>query len=397
MLSEAREAQARDDTVKGRRRHRRERPKDGIHAQVAELRHQAGREWTRLEAFYLSDQQRARLLAKPWVLRWPYRWWWLLASLLSKLVPHRRLMLAIALIILVTNLPRAHVEVFGGAMGFPRPGALFGSMLLVVVLMLELKDKLVARDELEAGRRVQLALMPEGNPNIPGWDVWLYSMPANDVGGDLVDHQQIDGRRHAVVLGDVAGKALPAALLMVKLQATLRALTPQFEYLGDLGSAVNKILVRDGLSNRFATLVLLVLTEDLGGISVLNAGHMPPFVIRGRDVEAMAPGSTVLGLIADATFAEQRIELKDQDVLLVYSDGVPDAMNESGESFGDDRPRTAIVETLGQPVEEIGTRIRQTLEAFVGEAPRHDDVSLVVVKRREQRIPTKTASSQVPA
>jgi phosphoserine phosphatase RsbU/P len=228
--------------------------------------------------------------------------------------------------------------------------------------------------------------MPEGNPHVPGWDVWLYTMPANDVGGDLVDHQHIDDRRHAVVLGDVAGKALPAALLMVKLQATLRALVPQFDHLGDLAAAVNKILVRDGLPNRFATLVLLILTEDLGAISVLNAGHMPPLVIRGREVEAMAPGSTVLGMIADATFSEQRIELSDQDVLIVYSDGVPDAMNESGEFFGDGRLREAIDATLGQPVEAIGIRIRHALEAFVGEAPRHDDVSLVVLKRRERLV-----------
>jgi len=358
----------------------------GLGGLVAEFRHEGGRAWTQLEAFYLSDEQRARLLAMPWVLRWLYRWWCLLTSLLSKLTPNRRVLLAIALIIVVSNLPRAHAEIAGGVIGWPRPSALFGPMLLLVALMLELKDKLVARDELEAGRRVQLALMPEGNPTIPGWDVWLYTEPANDVGGDLVDHQQIDDRRHAVVLGDVAGKALPAALLMVKLQATLRALTPQFEQLGDLGSAVNKILVRDGLSNRFATLVLLVLTEDAGAIALLNAGHMPPLVIRGREVEALPTGSTVLGLLPDAVFSEQRIELRDQDVLIVYSDGVPDAMNESGQSFGDDRLRAAIVETLGQPVEAIGVRIKQVLATFVGEAPRHDDVSLVVLKRRARRL-----------
>jgi len=385
MVSRAREAPARDDTLKSWvHRRRAERPRDGFPSLVAEYRHQARRGWTQLEAFYLSDEQRARVLAMPWAVRWLYRGWWLLTSLLSKLTPNRRVLLAIALIIVVSNLPRAHVQIGGGAIGWPRPSALFGPMLLVVALMLELKDKLVARDELEAGRRVQLALMPEGNPAIAGWDVWLYSMPANDVGGDLVDHQQIDECRHALVLGDVAGKALPAALLMVKLQATLRALTPQFGQLGDLGSAVNRILVRDGLSNRFATLVLLVVTENVGAISLLNAGHMPPLLIRGREVEAMPLGSTVLGMFADATFAEQRIELKDQDVLIVYSDGVPDAMNESGESFGEDRLRMALVETLGQPVETIGARITHALDAFVGEAPRHDDVSLIVLKRRER-------------
>src|SRR5512138_3275825 len=92
------------------------------------------------------------------------------------------------------------------------------------VLMLELKDKLLARSELEAGRTVQLALMPDRPPVVPGWDIWLYSRSANDVGGDLVDYLQIDPQRLGVMLGDVAGKGLPAALLMAKLQATLRAL-----------------------------------------------------------------------------------------------------------------------------------------------------------------------------
>ena len=388
MFGRVREvAPPRHHTLKPGTHRRRGEPRTaGFAAQIAELRQQAGRAWTGLEAFYLSDEKQASLLAKPWALRWFHRSWWLLTSLLSKLTPNRRVLLALALVIVVSNLPRARFDVFGGEIGFPRPGALFGTVLLVVVLMLELKDKLVARDELEAGRRVQLALMPEGNPQVPGWDVWLYTMPANDVGGDLVDHQHIDGRRHAVVLGDVAGKALPAALLMVKLQATLRALVPQFDHLGDLASAVNRILVRDGLPNRFATLVLLILTEDQGAISVLNAGHMPPLVVRGREVEPMAPGSIVLGMIADAEFTEQRIELSDQDVLIVYSDGVPDAMNESGEFFGEGRLREAIDATLGQTVEAIGTRIRYDLEAFVGEAPRHDDVSLVVLKRRARLV-----------
>src|SRR6186713_2299761 len=159
VCSPVREAPARHDTLNSRAHRRRV---------VKEFRHQAGREWTALEAFYLSDQKQASLLAMPRPLRWLYRSWWLLTSLLSKLTSHRRVLLGIALAIAVANLPRAHFQILGSVIGFPRPGALFGTLLLVVVLMLELKDKLVARDELEAGRRVQLALMPEGNPQVPG-------------------------------------------------------------------------------------------------------------------------------------------------------------------------------------------------------------------------------------
>jgi hypothetical protein len=95
---------------------------------VKEFRHQAGREWTALEAFYLSDQKQASLLAMPRPLRWLYRSWWLLTSLLSKLTSHRRVLLGIALAIAVANLPRAHFQILGSVIGFPRPGALFGTL-----------------------------------------------------------------------------------------------------------------------------------------------------------------------------------------------------------------------------------------------------------------------------
>ncbi len=251
--------------------------------------------------------------------------------------------------------------------------------------MLELKDKLAARGELEAGRTVQLALMPESSPAVPGWDLWLHTEPANDVGGDLIDHLQIDDSHHGVALGDVSGKALPAALLMVKLQATLRALTPQFDRLSDLGAAINRILERDGLANGFATLVYLVLATDSGDVRVLNAGHMPPLVARGRAIDRMDYGSMALGMMPDATFSEQRVALADGDVLVVYSDGITEAMNESGDFFGDERLRAAIQATTGQPVEAIGMEILRALQTFVGDAPPHDDVSLMLLKRQSAK------------
>ena len=211
-----------------------------------------------LETFYLTDDDRRQLATMKPVRRILRRIWWFIESLLRKLTPARRIMLAVALVILVLGLQQIDVGNRRFTLRFP----LTGSLLVFLVLILELKDKLVARDELEAGRKVQLALLPGATPVVPGWDVWLFTQPANDVGGDLVDHLKIDETRHFVALGDVSGKALPAALLSVKLQATLRALAPQFDDLGDLGSAVNFILQRDGLPSRFASLVYLLLSTD---------------------------------------------------------------------------------------------------------------------------------------
>ena len=266
-----------------------------------------------LEAFYLSDEDRRQLAAIAPGRRLLRRLRWFTKGLLMKLTPARRIMLAVALVTLCLGLQRIEVGTVYVSLRFP----LVSSFLLLAVLVLELKDKLVARDELEAGRKVQLALMPSLTPDVPGWDVWLYTQPANDVGGDLVDHLNIDGRRHFVALGDVSGKALPAALLSVKLQATLRALAPNFEDLGDLGAALNFILQRDGLPSRFASLVYLLLTTDSSSVRVLNAGHMPPILVHADTVRSMEPGSVVLGIIPGATFVEQVVEVNTGDTLIV--------------------------------------------------------------------------------
>jgi len=331
-----------------------------------------------LEAFYLTEEDRRRLAELHGFQRFLRRAWWLARGLLMKLTPARRIMLGVALVLLLFGRQELRFDTKRVSIGLPG----LASPLLLVVLMLELKDKLIARDELEGGRAVQLALMPGHRPEVPGWDVWLYTRPANDVGGDLVDHLRIDAGHHFVALGDVAGKALPAALLSVKLQATLRALAPSHEDLGDLGAAVNRILHRDGLPNRFASLVYMRLSSDSGRIRLLNAGHMPPYVIRNGSVSQIDRGSMVLGLVSETSFFEQHIDLEEGDALVAYSDGISEAMNEAGDFFGDERLLALVGQTAALGVETIGSRILDAVAAFVGDAIPSDDVSLVVLKRR---------------
>lgn len=331
-----------------------------------------------LERFYLSEGSRQRLAAMKPLPRTLRRIWWLIKSLLLKLTPARRIMLATALVMLALGLQRFEIDTNVFSLRF-QP---LGSLLLLLVLMLELKDKLIARDELEAGRTVQLALMPDRSPAVPGWDLWLHTEPANDVGGDLVDHMEIDPRRHGVTLGDVAGKALPAALLMVKLQATLRALVPGCDSLSALGHRVNEILVRDGLPNRFATLIYLVLTSDSGEVRWLNAGHMAPLAIRNGIIDELPGRSIALGIVPNVAFLEHQALLAAGDTLVVYSDGVSEAMNGTGDFFGEERLYAALREVAHLPIDAMGAHVLRQLESFVGEAPRHDDVSLVVLRRQ---------------
>ena len=359
--------------------------RDDVNDVVADIRTQGfgravGGTLSSLEAFYLTDQERRELAQMPPVRHWFRRVIWFIRGLLMKLTPARRVMLAAALLFLVFGSTRMQ---FGDVRASVRFEPL-GTLLILAVLTLELKDKLTARDELEAGRKVQLALLPKESPEVPGWDVWLYTQPANDVGGDLVDHLPLGAGRHSVALGDVAGKALPAALLSVKLQATLRALGPDFDTLGELGAAVNRILQRDGLPTRFASLVYLVVTPDSGEVRILNAGHMPPLIVQGPRVTTLERGGIVLGIMPDSTYSEQRVELAPDDVLIAYSDGVSEAMNEAGDFFGDDRLYRVAQSPPGTSAKAIGLRILADVREFIGRAAPNDDISLMVLKRQHR-------------
>jgi phosphoserine phosphatase RsbU/P len=304
---------------------------------------------------------------------------WVLKSLFLKLTPARRVLLVLSFVLMWQS-----VDFGSRANAAPQISIrfpFFGVLTLLLILILELKDKLLAREELEAGRSVQRALMPEASPAIPGWDVWLFTRSANDVGGDLVDYVPLGGRRHGLVLGDVAGKGLPAALLMAKLQSTLRALAGGELPLAALGEQMNRILYRDGLANRFATLVYLDIGEPSGAVRLLNAGHPPPLVLRGATLDELPNGGTALGMMPEATFFEQGLELAEGDVLMVYSDGLTEAMNEEEEFFGDERLRARLPPLAGLAAEAIGSGLVAAVDEFVGDARRHDDLSLVVLRR----------------
>jgi serine phosphatase RsbU (regulator of sigma subunit) len=331
-----------------------------------------------LEAFYLSREDRSRLNERRGIRRLGRRIWWFIRGLLMKLTSARRIMLFVALVSILLGAGRIDFDTVHVAFRFQG----LGTLLLFAVLVLELKDKLIARDELEAGRAVQLALLPTQQPDIPGWDAWLFTRPANDVGGDLVDHLPLADGTHAVVLGDVTGKALPAALLSVKLQATIRALAPHFTDLGEFAGAMNSILYRDGLPTRFASLVYAVLATESGHVRLLNAGHMPPLLLlRNGTLTTLPRGSMVIGMMPDVTFSEQQVDIARGDTLIVYSDGVSEAMNEREDFFGDDQLNALVLETSGMGAAAAGAHMLARLTAFVGEAEQSDDVSLMVLRR----------------
>ncbi len=222
--------------------------------------------------------------------RWLHRSGWLLKSLFLNLAPARRVLLALAMLLCV------NVQSHGDGHSLQIDFGGFPIVLFLLLLMLELKDKLVAKSELQAGRVVQQALLPKEAPQVAGWDVWISTRPANEVGGDLVDFVTHEDGRVGLVLADVSGKGLPAALLMARLQATLLAFVSELPSLAALASRLHEAFRKRGLENRFATLVYLELEPGSAHIRLVNAGHMPPLVVGPGHIQPLPAGGPALGI-----------------------------------------------------------------------------------------------------
>jgi len=182
-------------------------------------------------------------------------------------------------------------------------------------------------------------------------------------------------------MADVSGKGLGAALFMAKLQATIRAVAPDFDSLEKLGEKLNLIFHRDSISNRFASLLYIQLSSESPNIRYMNAGHFPPMVVKNQKVSELMKGNPALGLSTKSNYEEKEIDFKNMDLLLVYSDGLTEAQNETGEFFGDQRLKNLLNNYKHETAIQIGKQILAEVDHFIGDANPTDDLSMIVLKR----------------
>lgn len=320
--------------------------------------------------FYLDDRTRDSLEDVHPITRVGYILFWVVKSAIFRLNPARRILLLMSIVLFAMS--------FGGSMW----SLVTGFLSLLFVLFLELKDKLLAQDELQAGRVVQEALIPRKSPKVDGWDVFLYTRPANEVGGDLVDYQRFEDGRVSFALGDVAGKGLGAALYMAKLQSAMRAIAPGFTSASEIATELNTISRRDGLRDKFVSLAYMLVAPDSGKVQIANAGHFPPIVVNPSGPKILERGGPAIGMIDNPVFAEQMVELEEGDTLIVYSDGLTEARNEEGDFFTEQRLTSLLARLCGLPADAIGNRLLGYLDVFVGDARQTDDLSLIVLQRK---------------
>ncbi len=334
------------------------------------------REYAELREYFLSEHRQQQLRSMGPFKKLVFIPWWLIKSLLLKLSWIRRLVLLLAFYFMLNPI---RIKANAEGLQFEQDSSWLGFILILLLLMLELKDKLLAKSELAAGRTVQQALMPEPEPLIPGWSTWLYYQPANEVCGDLLDFLRIEEWRFAIALGDVSDKGLGAALLMVKLQATLRALAPDHNDLGQLAAKMNEIYLRDAMAKSFASLVYLELHPNSESVQLFNAGHLPPIRIRQHTLQEIEKGDAALGLKPHAEFREQQINLAGGEALFIYSDGLTEARNSQGEFFGERRLFDLLKRCPEGPAHRMGEFVLAGLDEFVGDTPHHDDLSIAVL------------------
>ena len=330
--------------------------------------------------FYLDEERRAdleKMRTPKRILTLPL---WLFRSLLLKLTPQRRALLILALVLAFLGVFRFRFQ----DVDLSFDATPWAFLMVLFVLALELKDKLLAKDEIAVARQVQLAILPSSDPAWPGYSIWSHTRPANDVGGDLIDYiEEPSPAMLGIALGDVAGKGLGAALLMAKLQASLRAIAPGAADLATLGGRLNGILCRDGLENRFATLFYAEAPRGGGTVRYLNAGHNPPLVARDSGV-ALVDGavSRPLGMFGDSGYTEGHLDLGPGDLLVVYSDGLVEARDASDREFGLERLQTLVSTLRDRPPAEAGRVLLDEVDRFLGDEKPQDDLSIILLQRQ---------------
>jgi serine phosphatase RsbU (regulator of sigma subunit) len=245
---------------------------------------------------------------------------------------------------------------------------------------IEAVERIMTR-ELSQAAVIQRGALPSEAPRIPGVDLAGYNAACRTVGGDYYDFFPYSDGRVALALGDVSGKGMPASLMMMALHARVQVLAEDPGDLGAFMTRLNKATCHKCPSNRFITFFFCIL-EPGGALSFANAGHNPPIVVRASgEAEMLEGGGPPLGILAMASYAEEKTQLGSGDLLVLYSDGVTECLNGQEDEFGEERFIEVLRQHRDKPSAAIADAVTEALLDFAAGAPPADDITLVVAKK----------------
>jgi phosphoserine phosphatase RsbU/P len=354
--------------------------------------------------FFARGINTAELEGLPWYQRaLKYAQGFFLAFTM-RLSPARRLMYGVALAMCVIGL----LELFAGfgLMRVPIPIALFfihirvpaplfadgtlwllgGFLLMNLLVLLEVADRLSLKRDLEVAREIQNAMLPEGTWSGPGVEAFGLTKPANTVGGDFYDILPQPDGTVLVALGDVAGKASPAALLMALLLAILRTLVDERLPLTALVQRLNIQVARHAPASRFITLFLASFDPATGRLEFVNAGQTPP-LLRRRDgsIERLMSGGVALGMFEGSTYTAGELQMHPGDALLMYSDGMTEAESPDGQPFDEAGLERTLALFAGAyqktAAAELGKAVFDAVERHRRDQRLQDDLTVLVLSR----------------
>jgi sigma-B regulation protein RsbU (phosphoserine phosphatase) len=309
-------------------------------------------------------------------------------SVFEKLSPARRVLLLVALILLV--IPHGAFEYAGqGGKVYATEfdSHFWAALLLLLLLMLEIADRVVMKRDLQIAREIQTWLLPGVPPQIPGLAISYSTRPANTVAGDYYDvfprpGKTNDDNRVVLAVADVAGKSIPAAMLMATFQASLKTLSTAQVALPELAANMNRYACSNSQGGlRFTTAFLAEYDPVRRTVNYINAGHNNPILRRASgQVERLDVGGLPFGILPDVKYESAVVTVAPGDWLIIFTDGLVEAENARQDEYGEARLLTAIeAGKSGQP-DEMLQRLMAELDLFVGSTPQHDDVTCMLLK-----------------
>jgi sigma-B regulation protein RsbU (phosphoserine phosphatase) len=309
-------------------------------------------------------------------------------AIVEKLTPARRVLLLLALVLIIvpggewTLITKSHeVKVFALDFHF------WGGPLMFVLLVLEVADRVVMKRDLQIAKEIQAWLLPSQPPSVPGLEIAFATRPANTVSGDYYDvfpraSAEPGSNTFLIAVADVAGKSIPAAMLMATFQASLKTLSSTHGPLTELVARMNRYACSNSQrGRRFTTAFIAEYEPSSRRLIYVNAGHNNP-VLRRRtgSIERLEAGGVPLGVMEDATYESGESILQPGDWLAIFTDGVIEAENTQQQEYGEARfigmLHSGVMTTPDVLLESILT----DLDRFAGNAPQHDDVTCVLMR-----------------
>jgi serine phosphatase RsbU (regulator of sigma subunit) len=310
-------------------------------------------------------------------------------AILEKLTPARRVLLLLGLILLFIPSGGFSYEDHAGNLEIHEFDVhVWGGLLLLLVLLLELADRVVMKRDLEIAKDIQAWMLPGAPLQIPGYQIAYATQPANTVAGDYYDVILRPGRetsadRILFVVADVAGKSIPAAMVMATFQASLRTLSTSGGALAELVTGVNRYTCSNSQGGaRFTTAFFAELDPATGNVVYINAGHNVP-ILRKKSgmVERLEVGGLPVGIFAESAYQVGTTRLEGGDWLVIFTDGIVEAENAKEEEYGEPALIRLVDRESASTPAELLQRLWADLDLFVGNTPQRDDITCLLLKR----------------